>query len=112
MTQAIIKSMDWPHKAARSRGGGEMTDPGGADQSAAQAAAALYDAHYRSLLALAAGLVRRQATAEQIVQDSFTGLQAAWPRLRDEDGRLSYLRQCVVNRSHSVLRHCRDEARS
>jgi DNA-directed RNA polymerase specialized sigma24 family protein len=89
-----------------------MTDPGGANQSAAQAAAALYDAHYRSLLGLATGLVRRPATAEQIVQDSFTALQAAWPGLQDNEKALTYLRQCVVNRSRSVLRHCRDEARS
>jgi DNA-directed RNA polymerase specialized sigma24 family protein len=89
-----------------------MTDPGGADQSAAQAAAALYDAHYRSLLGLATGLVRRHATAEQIVRDSFTALHAAWPRLRGDEERLSYLRKCVVNRAHSVLRHRRDEARS
>jgi DNA-directed RNA polymerase specialized sigma24 family protein len=87
-----------------------MTDPGGADQNAALAA--LYDAHYRSLLRLAALLVRRHTTAEQIVQDSFTALQAHWsPRWADEKA-LTYVRQCVVNRARSVLRHCRDEARS
>ncbi len=72
---------------------------------------ALYEARYRPMLELATGFVRRPATAEQIVQDAFTGLWAAWPRLRDNDKALSYLRQCVVNRARSVLRHCRDEAR-
>jgi DNA-directed RNA polymerase specialized sigma24 family protein len=72
---------------------------------------ALYLAHYRRMLELATGLVRRPATAEQIVQDAFTALWAAWPRLRDNDKALSYLRKCVENRARSVLRHCRDEAR-
>ena len=72
---------------------------------------ALYLAHYRPMLELATLLVRRPATAEQVVQDAFTGLWAAWPRLPDDDGeRLSYLRTCVENRARSVLRHCRDEA--
>jgi DNA-directed RNA polymerase specialized sigma24 family protein len=89
-----------------------MTDPSGADQSAAQAAAALYDAHHRSLLRLAALLVRDDATAEEVVRDSFTALPAAWPRLRDNEKALTYLRQCVVNRSRSVLRHRGREPRS
>lgn len=68
---------------------------------------ALYLAHYRPMLKLATLLVRRPAAAEQVVQDAFTGLWAAWPRLRDNDKALMYLRQAVVNRSRSVLRHVR-----
>ena len=71
---------------------------------------ALYLAQYRPMLDLATGFVRRPSTAEQIVQDAFTGLWAAWPRLRDNDKALSHLRRCVENRARSVLRHRRDEA--
>ena len=67
--------------------------------------ASLYNAHHRSLVRLAALLVRDDATAEQIVQDSFVAAHTAWPRLRDNEKALAYVRQCVVNRAGSVLRH-------
>lgn len=70
-----------------------------------QAVTALYSMHYRSLVRLAALLVRDVATAEEVVQDSFIALHAGWRRLRDSDRALSYLRQAVVNRSRSGLRH-------
>ena len=66
---------------------------------------AIYSEHYRSLVRLAAFLVRDNATAEEVVQDSFVAMHGAWRRLRDTDKALSYLRQSVVNRSRSVLRH-------
>src|SRR5213078_1916444 len=50
-------------------------------------------------------LVRDAATAEEVVQDSFVAMHGGWGRLRDTDKALSYLRQSVVNRSRSVLRH-------
>jgi RNA polymerase sigma-70 factor (sigma-E family) len=65
----------------------------------------MYSTYYRSLVRLAALLVRDVATAEEVVQDSFIAMHAAWRRLRDSDKALSYLRQSVVNRSRSVLRH-------
>ena len=65
----------------------------------------LYAAHYRSLVRLAALLLRDTATAEEVVQDSFVAMHDGWRRLRDNDKALSYLRQSVVNRSRSVLRH-------
>jgi RNA polymerase sigma-70 factor (sigma-E family) len=40
-----------------------------------------------------------------VVQDSFIAMHTAWRRLRDTEKALSYLRQSVVNRSRSVLRH-------
>ena len=61
--------------------------------------------HYRSLVRLAVLLVRDVATAEEVVQDSFIAMHGAWRRLRDTEKALSYLRQSVVNRSRSVLRH-------
>ncbi|MFL6051781.1 MAG: SigE family RNA polymerase sigma factor [Actinoallomurus sp.] len=70
-----------------------------------QAVTALYSAHYRSLVRLSAILVRDLATAEEVVQDAFVAMHGAWRRLRDPEKALSYLRQAVVNRSRSVLRH-------
>lgn len=65
----------------------------------------IYGTHYRSLVRLAMLLVRDVATAEEVVQDSFVAMHGAWRRLRDNEKALSYLRQSVVNRSRSVLRH-------
>jgi hypothetical protein len=61
--------------------------------------------HYRALVRLAAVLVRDARTAEEVVQDSFAAMHGGWQRLRDGDAALAYLRQAVVNRSRSVLRH-------
>ncbi len=76
-----------------------------ADWDADQAVTDLYMAHYRSLVRLSALLVRDVATAEEVVQDAFVAMHGGWRRLRDNDKALSYLRQSVVNRSRSVLRH-------
>ena len=65
----------------------------------------LYGMHYRSLVRLAALLVRDLGTAEEVVQEAFIALHGGWHRLRDNDKALAYLRQSVVNRSRSVLRH-------
>jgi RNA polymerase sigma-70 factor (sigma-E family) len=78
---------------------------GAADWDADRAVTALYSQHYRSLVRLAALLVRDVATAEEVVQDSFVAMHGGWRRLRDSDKAMSYLRQSVVNRSRSVLRH-------
>ena len=76
-----------------------------AEQFSDDAVCALYSANYQSLVRLAAILVRDAATAEEVVQDAFVAMHGAWRRLRDGDKALSYLRQSVVNRSRSVLRH-------
>ena len=65
----------------------------------------MYHAEYRSLVRMAAMLVGDTGTAEEVVQDSFIAMHAAWRRLRDADKALHYLRRSVVNRSRSVLRH-------
>jgi len=75
------------------------------DWDADRAVTELYATHYRSLVRLAALLVRDLATAEEVVQDSFVAMHGGWRRLRDSEKALSYLRQSVVNRSRSVLRH-------
>jgi RNA polymerase sigma-70 factor (sigma-E family) len=76
-----------------------------AEWDADRAVTALYGTHYRPLVRLAALLVRDVSTAEEVVQDSFVAMHSSWRRLRDTDKALSYLRQAVVNKSRSVLRH-------
>jgi RNA polymerase sigma-70 factor (sigma-E family) len=71
----------------------------------------LYALHYRRLVRLSVLLVRDVETAEEVVQDSFVAMHDRWRRLRDPDKGLAYLRQTVVNRSRSVLRHRAVEAR-
>ena len=73
--------------------------------SADRAVIELYSEHYRALVRLAALLVRDTPTAEEVVQDSFVAMHGGWQRLRDAEKALAYLRQAVVNRSRSVLRH-------
>ena len=76
-----------------------------ADVEADRAVTALYAEHYRTLVGLAAFLVRDNSVAEEVVQDSFVAMHCGWRRLRDRDKALAYLRRSVVNRSRSVLRH-------
>ena len=65
----------------------------------------IYDGEYKSLVRLAVLLVHDVPTAEEVVQDAFEAMHTALRRLRDSEKALSYLRQAVVNRSRSVLRH-------
>ena len=65
----------------------------------------LYAQHYRALVRLAAMLVRDTPTAEEVVQDAFVAMHDGWHRLKDTDKALAYLRQAVMNKSRSVLRH-------
>jgi len=70
-----------------------------------RATTVMFGEHYRSLVRMAALLVGDVATAEAVVQDSFVAMHGAWRRLRDSEKALPYLRQCLVNRSRSALRH-------
>jgi RNA polymerase sigma-70 factor (sigma-E family) len=65
----------------------------------------LYSNHYRSLVRLAGLLVRDEPTAEEVVQECFIAVHDGWDNLSDETKALAYLKQAVVNRSRSVLRH-------
>ena len=65
----------------------------------------LYAAHWRQLVRLSVLLVRDVGTAEEVVQDAFVAVHARWSKLRETDLALAYLRQAVVNRSRSALRH-------
>ncbi|MFF5701937.1 SigE family RNA polymerase sigma factor [Streptomyces sp. NPDC012794] len=63
-----------------------------------------YQAHYRSLLGLAALLLDDTASCEDVVQEAFIRVHSARKRVRDRDKTLAYLRQTVVNLSRSALR--------
>jgi RNA polymerase sigma-70 factor (sigma-E family) len=67
----------------------------------------LYREHRMRFVRLAILLVDDPATAEDVVQEAFTGLHRHWSRLRDENAALGYLRTAVVNGSRSVLRRRR-----
>jgi RNA polymerase sigma-70 factor (sigma-E family) len=90
--------------AQGSTGTGSGTLEAGAGWDSDQAVTVLYSTHYRSLVRLAALLVRDVATAEEIVQDSFLAMHSAWRQLWDDEKALSYLRQSVVSRSRLALR--------
>ncbi len=76
-----------------------------------EALTALYSAHYRHLVRLATFLLHDQGAAEEVVQDAFVAMHGAWRRLRDPEKAEAYLRQAVVNRSRSGLRHRKVEAK-
>ena len=77
-------------------------DPGPDADSALEQ---LYAAHWRRLVRLAVLLLHDQGAAEEVVQDAFVAMHGRWRSLRDPDKALAYLRQSVVNRSRSALRH-------
>ncbi len=78
---------------------------GGPESSADSAVVELYSVHFQALVQLAELLVWDRPTAEEVVQDAFVAMHGGWQRLGDAEKALSYLRQAVVNRSRSVLRH-------
>jgi len=73
--------------------------------TADQAVTRLFASQYRPLVRLAALLVHDDGVAEELVQDVFVALHQRWARLRDPDKAVAYLRQSVVNRARSALRH-------
>ena len=73
--------------------------------AAADVVTEIYYGHYHSLVRLAVLLVHDVQTAEEVVQDAFEAMHLASRRLRDSERALQYLRQTVVNKSRSVLRH-------
>lgn len=78
-----------------------VSDTTGADA----AIESLYVEHWDRLVRLSVLLVRDRGQAEEVVQDAFVELHRRWARLEAPDRALAYLRQSVVNRSRSALRH-------
>ncbi len=73
--------------------------------TADEAVTRLFASQYRPLVRLAVLLLRDSGAAEEIAQDAFVALHERWGRLRDHDKAAAYLRQSVVNRARSALRH-------
>ena len=66
---------------------------------------ALYTAHYRPLVRLAALLLDDVGTSEEVVQDAYVKMHGAWGRVRDPEAAVGYLRTTVVNLARSRMRH-------
>ncbi|RCW47088.1 RNA polymerase sigma-70 factor (sigma-E family) [Halopolyspora algeriensis] len=64
----------------------------------------LYRDQRMRMVRLAILLVDDPATAEDVVQEAFTGLYRNWSGLRDAKAAVGYLRTAVVNGSRSILR--------
>jgi RNA polymerase sigma-70 factor (sigma-E family) len=65
----------------------------------------LFDEHYVRLVRLAVLLLGDVGRAEEVVQDSFLAVHKRLQRHGALENAPAYLRQTVVNRSRSVLRH-------
>jgi RNA polymerase sigma-70 factor (sigma-E family) len=81
--------------------------PGVAPSAEPRNLADLYRDHRMRMVRLAVLLVDDPGTAEDVVQEAFTGLHRHWAGLRDEAAAVAYLRTAVVNGSRSVLRRRR-----
>jgi RNA polymerase sigma-70 factor (sigma-E family) len=108
--------MDGDHAQQGAENAVEMTlsrlrrmdpQPAPPDESVPRTLADLYRDHRMRMVRLAVLLVDDPATAEDVVQEAFTGLHRHWSGLRDEAAAVGYLRAAVVNGSRSVLRRRR-----
>lgn len=69
------------------------------------AVSAMYAEHATPMLRIAVVMLGdRSAVAEDVVQDAFLALYAAWPRLRDRGAAIGYLHRSVVNGVRSKQR--------
>jgi RNA polymerase sigma-70 factor (sigma-E family) len=73
--------------------------------TADEAVTRLFASHYRPLVRLAVLLLHDNDAGEEIAQDAFVALHRSWRSLRDPDKAVAYLRQSVVNRARSAMRH-------
>jgi len=72
--------------------------------SADAALAALYRSHGAWLVGLLDVFVGNHATAEDLAQEAFLRTFRAWPRLRDHDRAVGYLRTTALNLARSGFR--------
>ncbi|MEX1143851.1 MAG: SigE family RNA polymerase sigma factor [Acidimicrobiia bacterium] len=72
----------------------------------------LFRAQYEPLVGLARLLVDDRGHAEEVVQEAFARAYASWPRLRDQDDPLPYVRRAVVNLARGGLRRRRTVRRT
>jgi RNA polymerase sigma-70 factor (sigma-E family) len=92
----------WGGRAVAYVPSGDLTAP---VWTADEAVTRLFVSHYRPLVRLAVLLLHDNGMAEEIAQDAFVALHQHWGGLRDPDKAVAYLRQSVVNRGRSALRH-------
>lgn len=64
----------------------------------------LYTAHYRQLVRLAAMLLDDVGLSEEVVQDAYVKMHAAWGRIREPAAAEAYLRTAVINLARSRMR--------
>lgn len=103
---ALPTAVVWPTGARRLVDNRMSAAAAAADETGASVdlLAETYQAHYRSLLRLAALLLDDHSSCEDVVQEAFIRVHAARRRVRDPEKTLAYLRQTVVNLSRSTLR--------
>jgi RNA polymerase sigma-70 factor (sigma-E family) len=94
-------------RALDARGPAVASPQPGAPSAEPRNLADLYRDHRMRMVRLAVLLVDDPSTAEDVVQEAFTGLHRHWAGLRDEAAAVAYLRTAVVNGSRSVLRRRR-----
>jgi RNA polymerase sigma factor, sigma-70 family/RNA polymerase sigma-70 factor, sigma-E family len=76
----------------------------GEELDADQALTALYTAHYRRLVRIAALLLDDIGVSEEVVQDAYVKMHGAWHRIRDPQSAEAYLRITVTNLARSRMR--------
>lgn len=76
----------------------------GEELDADQALTALYTAHYRKLVRIAALLLDDIGVSEEVVQDAYVKMHGAWKRIRDPQAAEAYLRTTVANLARSRMR--------
>lgn len=114
-TLGTLASLNPVYAGDVSSGGAAGADPVGADLASDGTAGAdapvtiddLYRSHRMAMVRLAILLVDDVQSAEDVVQEAFTGLYKNWSGLRDRRAAIGYLRMAVVNGSRSMLRRRR-----
>jgi RNA polymerase sigma-70 factor (sigma-E family) len=100
----VIAPIPASQPSARIRAQSEGSDNAMAEGTTVDFLTETYQAHYRSLLGLAALLLDDTASCEDVVQEAFIRVHSARSRVRDPEKTLAYLRQTVVNLSRSHFR--------
>ncbi|WP_246159642.1 SigE family RNA polymerase sigma factor [Nocardioides antri] len=104
-TAGIAPHPAWEIGVTDARPDAQSNAESNAGSDADAAVEALYLAHWDQLVRLSVLLVHDKGMAEEIVQDALVAVHQKWDRLTDHHKALAYLRQAVVNRSRSALRH-------
>ncbi len=99
------QAADWPQWCLMVMGTHVSAKPGA--DAAADEVTALYQAEALGMVRLAYVMVGDLATAEDIVQDAFSGLYHRWEHLRDPARAVAYVRSAVLNSCRNSLRRAR-----